>query len=163
MEWPKLMGMNWGTVPWLRTQGDIEAAAGEIRSTINRHPPDNDELCEVIRWLAGPENEQEKAPTLRELIRAIFVTRKIRRSGARVNAAEDRARDLDERKDRMRTATPEDRWDIACEADCTDDVDDIRTLMEWARTEGLEVVRPRFEPVSALLGGIMDTTAHSRA
>jgi hypothetical protein len=87
MEWPKLLSMNWPSVSWLRTDQDIDAAAEEIRVTMNRNAPSNDELCAVIRWMAGPECRQEKAPSLRELIRAVY----IRRKQNRTQQAPDRA------------------------------------------------------------------------
>jgi hypothetical protein len=75
MDWPKLLAMHWHGVAWLRSPEDVAEAAGEMRREM-RNPPDNDELCEAIRWLAGPEGRQEKAPSLRELIRAVYICRK---------------------------------------------------------------------------------------
>ena len=76
MDWPKLLLMNWPAATWARTNLDIEDAAEEIRHTIHRDPPSNDELCAALRWLSGPECKQEKPPSLRELIRAVFIRRK---------------------------------------------------------------------------------------
>ena len=76
MNWTQLLVMNWPGCSWLRTARDVEGAAGEIRLVINRNPPSNEELCAVIRWMAGPEGNQERPPSLRQLIRAVFIRRK---------------------------------------------------------------------------------------
>ena len=76
MEWPRLMMMNWPSVTWLRTPQDVTDAGEQITMAASRNPPSNDELCRVIRWMAGPEGRQEKAPSLRELVRAMFILRK---------------------------------------------------------------------------------------
>ena len=76
MEWPKLLNMHWTNIPWLRTDSDIQAAGEEIRTVMGRNAPGNDELCATIRWMAGPEGKQPKAPSLRELIRAVYINRK---------------------------------------------------------------------------------------
>jgi hypothetical protein len=70
------MAMHYPSVAWLRTPLDVSEAADEIRAASSRNPPSNDELCRVIRWMAGPEGRQEKAPSLRELVRAMFILRK---------------------------------------------------------------------------------------
>lgn len=76
MEWPKLLRMHWPSVTWLHYASDVDDAVGEIRRVMGAHVADNDELCEAIRWMAGPEGRQEKAPSLRELIRAVYILRK---------------------------------------------------------------------------------------
>ncbi len=74
--WTVLVGQYWHTA-WLRNETDAEVAANEVRSFFGeRNQPSNDELCNVIRWMAGPANRQEKPPTLRELIRAVCIRRK---------------------------------------------------------------------------------------
>ena len=67
---------------WKRTEtsliskaGDKEIVEGEIERRINPKPP-NSELCDVLRWLSGPECSQKYAPTLQELIIAIHTWRK---------------------------------------------------------------------------------------
>jgi hypothetical protein len=67
--------MHWPGVPWLRDQEDVHHAAEEIKETMGRNTPGNDELCRAIRWMAGPKGRQEKAPSLRELIRAVYIGR----------------------------------------------------------------------------------------
>ena len=74
-EWTGLMGKYWSCA-WLRSAEDVREASAEIERTFGRKAPANEELCETIRWLAGPENKHEKCPTLRELIRAIWIRRK---------------------------------------------------------------------------------------
>jgi hypothetical protein len=83
MQWAKLLKMNWPAISWIHDQNDVDEAASEILKVIHRNPPDNAELCEAIRWLAGPENKQAKAPSLRELIRAVFICRKERSNAIR--------------------------------------------------------------------------------
>ena len=80
MEWPRLMQMNWPSTSWLKTDRDVADSAEEIRTAMSRNPPTNDELCATIRWMAGPEGKQEKPPSLRELIRAVFIRRKSART-----------------------------------------------------------------------------------
>lgn len=77
-EWARLMAGYW-TYPSARTQAEVSMFELEIERTITRNTPGDGELCNAIRWLAGPENRQEKCPTLRELIRAIFILRKKQR------------------------------------------------------------------------------------
>ena len=76
MEWTRLIRMHWPAIPWLRDPRDAADSAEEIRTAMDRNPPTNDELCATIRWLAGPEGRQEKPPSLRELIRAVYMCRK---------------------------------------------------------------------------------------
>lgn len=73
MNWPDLLVMNWPAAKWV---SDTDAAGDELRQFFGRNEPSNDEVCRVIRWMAGPEGKQERAPTLRELIRAICIRRK---------------------------------------------------------------------------------------
>jgi hypothetical protein len=68
------MLLNWQSASWALY--DHATAAAELRLAVNRNPPDDDELCRAVRWLAGPEAKQEKAPSLRELTRAVFILRK---------------------------------------------------------------------------------------
>jgi len=76
MDWPKLLTMNWPNINWVRTSEEIDTASEEIRTVMGQNSPTNAELCVVIRWMAGPEGRQEKAPSLRELIRATCIKRK---------------------------------------------------------------------------------------
>ena len=76
MDWPKLLLMDWPNTPWLQNESDIELAGEEIRTRMGRSEPSNDEVCSVIRWMAGPEGKQNKPPSLRELIRAVYIRRK---------------------------------------------------------------------------------------
>ena len=76
MEWPRLLQMNWPSVPWMRTDQDLIDAGSEIKAVMGRNAANNEELCTGLRWLAGPEGKQEKAPSLREVIRAVYIVRK---------------------------------------------------------------------------------------
>jgi hypothetical protein len=67
--------MHWRT-DWLRTPQDVEDAGEEIRTVMGRNAPSNDELCRTIRTMAGPEWRQDKAPTLKQLITAVYTLRK---------------------------------------------------------------------------------------
>ena len=89
MTWAKLLAMNWPSVTWVRTPGEEQEAADELRrclyadktsSSKGESDRRNNELCEAIRWLASPENDQEKAPSLREVVRAVCVTRANKRN-----------------------------------------------------------------------------------
>ena len=70
---------------WKRTEtsliskeGDKDIIESEIEQQI--HPkPTNSELCDVIRWMAGPDCNQKFAPTMQEFIKAIRTHRKIQR------------------------------------------------------------------------------------
>jgi hypothetical protein len=75
--------MYWPRTTWLRSADDCDLAAAEIRTALDRSPPTNAELCAVLRWMAGPEGRQEKDPSLRELIRAVFICRKEQRESGR--------------------------------------------------------------------------------
>jgi len=75
-QWARLLKMNWPACGWLYSEQDAENAASELRLFFGRNPPDNEELCRVIRWMSGPDGKQDKAPSLRELIRAICIHRK---------------------------------------------------------------------------------------
>jgi len=75
--WARLILLNWPAASWARF--DCAVAAAEIAHVISRNPPNDSELCAVVRWMAGPEGRQEKAPSLRELIRAVFIQRKAAR------------------------------------------------------------------------------------
>ena len=72
--WARLILLHWPTASWALY--DHAVAGQEIERAINRNPPGEDELCGAVRWLAGPESQHEKAPTLREVIRAVFILRK---------------------------------------------------------------------------------------
>ena len=138
MEWPKLMAMNWGTIPWLRTDEDVSAAAGEIRMTLERNPPTNDELCSVIRWMAGDDFDQGRPPTLRELVRAVCVKRK-KIEAERLGYNKEDSTTEEEWHDRICAAeTPAERWDVICSAD----IETIPRLMDWAAKKGMSVSRP---------------------
>ena len=139
MEWPKLMAMNWGTIPWLRTDEDVSAAAGEMRMTLERNPPTNDELCCVIRWMAGDDFDQCRPPTLRELVRAVCAKRrKIEAERLGYRDKEDSTTE-EEWHDRICAAeTPAERWDVICSAD----IETIPRLMDWAVKKGMSVSRP---------------------
>ena len=88
-EWPRLLLANWPRCQWAR---DPDLASAELiralyRGTAAATPAESDrrnaELCDAIRWMAGPEGRQEKDPSLRELIRAVFITRKEQRESGR--------------------------------------------------------------------------------
>ena len=83
IEWPRLALMYWPRIQWLRSEADANDAAAEIRTALDRSPPTNAELCAVLRWMAGPEGRQERDPSLRELIRAVFICRKEQRESGR--------------------------------------------------------------------------------
>ena len=119
MTWTRLLKMHYPRVTWLRTEDDAEAAISEIRHTIRHNPPGPEELCAAIRWLAGPEGRQEHAPSLRDLIRAIFIMRKNAREEAQgYDAGLTHNLDAYNRTVCRELAAAADhgaRWDILCD------------------------------------------------
>jgi hypothetical protein len=86
--WTALMLLMWPQAKWAEELGD--AAGAELREFFGeRGVPTNAELCRVIRWMAGPEGRQERAPSLRELIRAVCMRRKADRQSADVASGRD--------------------------------------------------------------------------
>ncbi len=83
--WVSLLTKYWRCT-WLKTQQDIDEAGAELREAFRNKPADNAELCEVIRWMAGPEYNQRGCPTLRELIRGVWIYR---------NGGTDQATEID--------------------------------------------------------------------
>jgi hypothetical protein len=75
-EWSGLLTMYWHDVWWAKTAKGIRDAAGEIRHNYSSNPPDNEEMCDVLRWMAGPECKQNKGPTLKQLMIGIAMWRK---------------------------------------------------------------------------------------
>jgi hypothetical protein len=73
MNWPQLMIANWPAARWVE---DPSGIVEELRKTLGNYEPSNDELCAVIRWMASPDGGQDKAPSLREFVRAICICRK---------------------------------------------------------------------------------------
>ena len=126
--WTALMAQYWSCA-WLRTQGDVETATAELYETFNRRPPDNAELIAAIRWLAGPENRQEKCPTLRELIRAVFTIRK-RDRPMRPTDTGPAARIANAKAAMLKADTWAARWDALCET-CQEDSECIE-VDQWA-------------------------------
>jgi hypothetical protein len=76
-EWIRLVLLNWPRASWALY--DYELAADEIRTVMGRNAATNEELCDTIRWMAGPEGKQNSAPSLRELIRAVYMRRQAAR------------------------------------------------------------------------------------
>ena len=66
-------------VHWLRSGADAEEAFHEIEKAMFGKSPTNSELRDVVRWLAGPENQHKTGLTLREFIMGIFRYRKMMR------------------------------------------------------------------------------------
>jgi len=80
IEWARVMKQLWPDCRWLATAVDADAAVDTIRARFGQRSPDNEELVDVLRWMASsPEWKQDKAPSLRQLIMAVFMCRKDRR------------------------------------------------------------------------------------
>jgi hypothetical protein len=112
--WTSLINKYW-TCSWLKSEQDAHDVVQELRTVFDRYTPDNEELCDAIRWLAGPDNKQAKCPTLRELIRAICILRKDRRENAQ---GQQQGQDVmsDVKAAMLRATTWLQRWDIMCDA-----------------------------------------------
>jgi hypothetical protein len=74
-DWVRLTALYWQW-PMVRSQSELDMALREFERTFRANPIDDVELCNAVRWLSGPENRQDKCPTLRELIRAVCILRK---------------------------------------------------------------------------------------
>ena len=163
-EWTTLIRQYWNT-NWLRDEADAASAANELRLFFTGHPPDNAELCTVIRWMAGPAGKQEKTPSLKELIRAICICRKAKRQedygylpgdqgpGARLGRIKAAMLKADNHYD---------RWDILCEGIKMPDEGDglcawaARTWKDW--TASLPAVKASVKLVMEPVARAMDVS-----
>ena len=122
-EWAEVACGYWPFLrrEWMRGMEDIERFQREVDAEF-RDKPTEDELLRAVRWMAGPDGEQTKPPTMRQVFRAVYICRKRDRRDA--TGAGLRWRDPDSRqivprtetdiRESMRFATPEDRWEIIC-------------------------------------------------
>jgi hypothetical protein len=127
-DWTAVLGQYW-SCPWLRAESDVAVATEELRETFRGCTPDNKELVSAIRWLAGPENQQDRCPTLRELVRAISILRKRDRPAMNTDIGPD-ARVAKAKSAMLRAATFGERWDLLCKTCHTDD--EFRVAEAWA-------------------------------
>jgi hypothetical protein len=113
-EWIRLTAAYW-TFPIAKNDCELSMIERELDKYFDRYRPSNEELCDAIRWLAGPDNKQAKCPTLRELIRAICILRKDRRENAQ---GQQQGQDVmsDVKAAMLRATTWLQRWDIMCDA-----------------------------------------------
>lgn len=75
--WPVVLNQLWPDCRWLKTEAEAVAAADTMRARFGQRMPDRAELVEVLRWMAADrEWDQKKAPSLRQLIMAVYVHRK---------------------------------------------------------------------------------------
>lgn len=131
-DWTSLLRMYWNT-NWLRSEADAQAAADELRHEFSGRPPDNDELCDVIRWLKSPEANQEKPPSLKELIRAICICRRKNRQENYGYLESDQGRDARIGRTKaamLKARSHNERWDLLCDAIKMPDEGD--EIMTWA-------------------------------
>lgn len=78
--WNSLVNMYWAKAYWCGNDERTGEAEAELLKAM-QNPPSNDELCEVVRWMAGPEGDQKTAPTLKQLIRSVYLYRRPEGSG----------------------------------------------------------------------------------
>ena len=126
--WTAVLGQYW-SCPWLRAESDVAVATEELRETFRGNTPDNKELVAAIRWLAGPDNQQDRCPTLRELVRSIAILRKRERSALNKDIGSD-ARVAKAKSAMLRAATFRERWDLLCKTCHTND--ELRVAEAWA-------------------------------
>lgn len=74
VSWQALLCQYW-TCHWMKGKEDVEIATAELRNRFQRNAPSNMELCDALRYMAGPEG-QTKCPTLRDIVRTIYTLRK---------------------------------------------------------------------------------------
>jgi len=164
MSWSELIPMYWDKCYWLRSDDEVFVAAEEIKNRFPNNPPDNEELVQVIRWMASAEGKQTKCPTLRELIRAICICRKIRREQEMERIGNTPANNQDAQENEIKQAMRYARnrveaWDALCSMPLNDENRRF-AIEEWAmhaigfeRPTMEEMEVPRWQDVLAKCRG----------
>ena len=76
-KWNDLLLKYWPNAYWCKTNDDVIVVLGELGNKFGPYMPKNEELCEVVRYMAGPECDLgSRAPSLRQLIMFICKYRK---------------------------------------------------------------------------------------
>jgi hypothetical protein len=155
-EWARVLKMHWPRTEWIN-DGDFQLAVRQLNRAIDRNPPSEDELLQVVGWMAGPDSQQKYAPSLRELIINVFVFRKQRDGGGDVTYAGNSGF-VDHVQRAMTQAQGwRERWNIMCQPSLyaglnrDPDYDETLKLDSWAETKWKEW-RERTHEIKASMG-----------
>lgn len=74
--WHQLFNHYYPRNGLLSAMVDVTICEDEIKMFFGNRTPNNDELCEAVRWLASPEFKGKYAPGLKEIIMAVCIGRK---------------------------------------------------------------------------------------
>jgi hypothetical protein len=113
-EWARVLKMHWPRTEWIN-DGDFQLAVRQLNRAIDRNPPSEDELLQVVGWMAGPDSQQKYAPSLRELIINVFVYRKHRDGGGDTTMAGNSGFVEHVKRSMQQAQGWRDRWNIMCQ------------------------------------------------
>lgn len=170
-EWVRLTAAYW-TFPIARNRAEMDLLMKELHIAFgDRYAPNEGELADAVRYMAGPEGRQAKCPTLREVIIGVRMMRK--GNDANINGmAQGQDPVSDVKTEMLKARTWLDRWNIMCQAsfyaDISRDLDlqEIESVNTWASQrwndwdEQTYRIRAGFAPA---IRNIMSTIARDKA
>ena len=170
-EWVRLTAAYW-TFPIARNSSEMDLLKKELHIAFgDRYAPNEGELADAVRYMAGPDGRQAKCPTLREVIIAVRVLRKNRESSINgMQPGQDPVSDV--KTAMLKARTWIDRWNIMCQAsfysDTTRDLElqEIEAVNLWASQrwnewdEQTHMIKKGFAPA---FRGIINQIARTKA
>jgi hypothetical protein len=136
-EWARVLLMHWPRTEWLTPEADYRLAMRTMERAM-RKVPDENELEDVVDWMAGPESSQKFAPSLREFMIAVYTRRKAGRQEAQGYEPGENVV-ADTKAAMVRVKDWRERWNILCQGSfyggIERDLDSDETLAvdSWAR------------------------------
>lgn len=151
--------MHWPKTEWLEA-GDFSFAVRHLRKTIDRNPPSDEELLDVVAWMAGPDSPQKYSPSLREMVIGVFMFRKFR-DGSGVTSLAGNSRFVEDVKRAMQAVHGwRERWNILCQPSFyaglprDPNYDETLVLAQWAERFWPEWEERVFDIKQSMAAGI---------
>jgi hypothetical protein len=112
-EWARVLSMHWPRTEWLSPESDYRLALRTMERAM-RKVPDENELADVVDWMAGPESNQKFAPSLREFMIAVYTRRKAGRQESQ-GYEPGESIEADCKAAMVKAGTHRQRWNILCQ------------------------------------------------